>query len=294
MTERAIKSAERTVALFELFSATETPLTVSEVSTALEMPQSSASMLLRKLVSLGYLDLDRVTRRYKPTLRILLLSSWMTRRFSETGAIAAALDRLHASTGEVVMLSLQNNARMQWILTRGVDRSGMQYNAGDRDADKRIMVRSGLFASLTCSAMGRVILSLKPDHEVCSWVRRANAEAEAPQFRVSESEILRLLGEVRRRGYAETAGSQMPNMGAFAVAVPSPLDSTPLAVSVSLHVERIAAKRSIILEGLVQVREQFSDFRLFESSMAHPSETGRLAPLSQATALGSAGSSAGS
>ena len=292
MTERAIKSAERTVALFELFSATETPLTVGEVSTALEMPQSSASMLLRKLVSLGYLDLDRVTRRYKPTLRILLLSSWMTRRFSETGEIAAALDRLHASTGEVVMLSLQNNARMQWILTRGVDRSGLQYNAGDRNADKRIMVRSGLFASLTCSAMGRVILSLKSDHEVCSWVRRANAEAEAPQFRVSESEMLRLLGEVRRRGYAETAGSQLPNMGAFAVAVPSPLDSTPLAVSVSLRVERIAAKRSIILDGLFQVREQFSNFRLFESSMAP--ETGQPAPLSQATALGSAGSSAGS
>jgi IclR family KDG regulon transcriptional repressor len=292
MTERAIKSAERTVALFELFSATETPLTVGEVSTALEMPQSSASMLLRKLVSLGYLDLDRVTRRYKPTLRILLLSSWMTRRFSETGAIAGALDRLHASTGEVVMLSLQQNARMQWILTRGVDRSGLQYNAGDRDADKRIMVRSGIFASLTCSAMGRVILSLKPDHEVCSWVRRANAEAEAPQFRVSESEMLRLLGEVRRRGYAETAGSQLPNMGAFAVAVPSPLDSTPLAVSVSLRIERMAAKRSVILDGLFQVREQFSDFRLFESSTAHLSETGRLAPLPQTT--GSAGSSAGS
>ncbi len=294
MTERAIKSAERTVALFELFSATETPLTVSEVSTALEMPQSSASMLLRKLVTLGYLDLDRVTRRYKPTLRILLLSSWMTRRFSETGAIAAALDRLHGATGEVAMLSLQQSARMQWILTRGVDRSGLQYNAGDRDADKRLMVRSGIFASLTCSAMGRVILSLKPDHEVCSWVRRANAEAEAPQFRVSESEMLRLLGEVRRQGYAETAGSQLPNMGAFAVAVPSPLDSTPLAVSVSLRIERMAAKRSVILDGLFQVREQFSNFRLFESSTTHSSETGQLARQSQATALGSAGSSAGS
>jgi IclR family KDG regulon transcriptional repressor len=294
MTERAIKSAERTVALFELFSAMETPLTVGEVSTALEMPQSSASMLLRKLVSLGYLDLDRVTRRYKPTLRILLLSTWMTRRFGETSAIAAALDRLHDSTGEVVMLSLQHNARMQWILTRGVDRSGLQYNAGGRDADKRIMVRSGLFASLTCSAMGRVILSLKPDHEVCSWVRRANAEAEAPQFRVSESEMLRLLGEVRRRGYAETAGSQLPNLGAFAVAVPSPLDSTPLAVSVSLRVERMAAKRSIILDGLFHVREQFSNPRLLEASAAQLSDTGQLAPSSQATAFGSAGSSAGS
>jgi DNA-binding IclR family transcriptional regulator len=263
MAERAIKSAERTVALFELFSATETPLTVGEVSAALEMPQSSASMLLRKLVSLGYLSLERETRRYRPTLRILLLSAWMTRRFGETGAIAAALDQLHARTGEVVMLALQHNARMQAILTRGEDRSGVQFSAG-RNADERIMIRSGLFTSLTCSAMGRVILSLKPDADVRTWVRRSNAEAESPRFRINEAEMLRVVGEVRRLGYAETAGTQSPNLGGIAVALLSPLDATPLAVSVSLPIERIAARRAVILEGLFRLREQFSTSHFFD------------------------------
>jgi IclR family KDG regulon transcriptional repressor len=267
MVERAIKSAERTVALFELFSATETPLTVGEVSAALEMPQSSASMLLRKLVNLGYLSLERTTRRYRPTLRILLLSAWMTRRFGETGAIAAALDQLHDATGEVVMLALQHNARMQAILTRGEDRSGLQFSAASRNADGRIMIRSGLFLSLTCSAMGRVILSLKPDAEVRMWVRRSNAEAGAQQFRVNESQMLRLVDEVRRRGFAETAGTQSPNLGGLAVALSSPLDATPLAVSVSLPIERIAAKRSIILQGLFRLREHFSTSQFFDEAM---------------------------
>jgi DNA-binding IclR family transcriptional regulator len=289
-TERAIKSADRTVAVFELFSAMETPLTVGQVASVLEMPQSSASMLLRRLVTLGYLDLDRASRTYRPTLRILLLSSWMTRRFGDTGAIAGALDGLHDATGEVAIMSMQHNARMQWILTRGIDRSGLQYNAGGRDAEGRIMIRSGLFSSLTCSAMGRVILSLKPDQEVCGWVRRANAEAEAPHLRVSESKMLRLLGDVRRRGYAETAGSQLPNMGALAVAVPSPLDSTPLAISVSLSIERIASKRNTILDGLFQLREQFMSDQPFESSAADRSNARPLRPQSPIFAAGSAGS----
>jgi DNA-binding IclR family transcriptional regulator len=258
MVDRSIKSAERTIALFELFSAAETPLTVSEIATALEIPQSSASVLTHKLESLGYLDLNRATRRFKPTIRILLLSSWMTRRFGDSSEIACALDALQTATGEVVILSLQHNARMQTILTRGEDRSGLQYHPPTQQVGRAIMIRSGLFASLTCSAMGRVILSLKPDAEVRAWVRRANAETDDPAMRVTELEMLEALAEVRRSGHAETAGSQSEGLGAFAIALPSPIDTTPLAVSVSLPIARMRRRRDLILENLERLRAQFA------------------------------------
>jgi DNA-binding IclR family transcriptional regulator len=261
---RAIKSAERTIALFELFSAMEAPLTVSEVSAGLDIPQSSTTMLLRNLTNIGYLDYDPVTRKYKPTIRILLLSSWITRRFGETGKIASALDRIHEETGEVVMLGIQHNAAVQPIVTRGVDRTGLQFSTPGNQGGQRFMIRSGLFASLTCSAMGRALLSLKPDAEARSWVRRANAEARDPAFRVSESVLLDLLGTVRVRGYAETSESQLPEHGAFAVCVPSPMDETPMAVSISLPVTRMASKRSMIVERLFALREQFVQHRLDE------------------------------
>jgi hypothetical protein len=53
----------------------------------------------------------------------------------------------------------------------------------------------------------------------------------------------------------------------LAVALSSPLDATPLAVSVSLPVERIAAKRALILEQLFHLREQFSTSRFFDEPM---------------------------
>ena len=59
---RTIKSAERTLALFEMFSLYQRPLGVGEISKALDIPQPSVSMLVRNLAGLGYLEHDRAAR----------------------------------------------------------------------------------------------------------------------------------------------------------------------------------------------------------------------------------------
>src|SRR5580698_3728274 len=69
MAARSIKSAERTLALFELFSREQRPFTVGRVSDALDVPQASASMLLRNLADLGYLEYDRKARTFAPSIR---------------------------------------------------------------------------------------------------------------------------------------------------------------------------------------------------------------------------------
>jgi len=62
MAAPAIKSAERVLAIFEHFRLTRSPAGASEIGRALELPQSSTSMLLRNLVRLGYLDYAAATR----------------------------------------------------------------------------------------------------------------------------------------------------------------------------------------------------------------------------------------
>ena len=97
---RPIKSAERTLALFELFSREQRPFSVGRVSEALGMPQASASMLLRNLTELGYLEYDRSARTFSPSIRVALLGSWIDRRFSEAGSIGMRLDALQRELGE--------------------------------------------------------------------------------------------------------------------------------------------------------------------------------------------------
>ena len=78
---RKIKSAERTLALFELFSREQRPFTVTMIADALQIPQPSVSMLLQNLDALGYLEYDRQARTYSPSIRVALLGSWINIRF---------------------------------------------------------------------------------------------------------------------------------------------------------------------------------------------------------------------
>ena len=50
MNAKVVKSAARTVLVFEFFSRIRRPATASEVEDSLQIPQSSASVLLRSLV----------------------------------------------------------------------------------------------------------------------------------------------------------------------------------------------------------------------------------------------------
>src|SRR5258705_11049422 len=91
-TARSIKSAERTLRLFELFSRRQERLTVSDVARGLDIPQPSASMLLTNLAALGYLEYDRFDRSYAPTIRVVLLGSWIGPRLGGRQSLASRLD----------------------------------------------------------------------------------------------------------------------------------------------------------------------------------------------------------
>ncbi|MGY3587534.1 IclR family KDG regulon transcriptional repressor [Bradyrhizobium sp. USDA 4341] len=238
MSDRSIKSAERTLAIFELFSVRQETLTVGDVSKSLDIPQPSVSMLLKNLTNMGYLEYDPVRRRYAPTLRVMLLNSWLLDRYEGTAKFVPILKSLLLELQETVFIGMQNKSTAQYIFV---------VTPKKRDS---LLITSGMHRSLTCSAMGRILLSMTGEEELHRWIRRCNAEATEPRFRVKETTYLDLIAADRRNGYAETAGDISLGFGAIAVAVPSPLGGTPLAIGAGARVERIAQKREAIILGL--------------------------------------------
>lgn len=243
---RSVKSAERTLALFELFSLHQRPLTIGEIAKLLNIPQPSVSMLIRNLTKLGYIEHDRVTRTYVPTIRIMLLGSWIHRRFSQDQEIERHLDQILGRVGETVLLAIQNGVYSQYV------------SAQMPDAPNRMEIQSGLLRPVTCTAVGRVLLSLKSDAEVAALVRRCNAEVTEDRLRVRTSEFLDLIQRVREQGYASTAGDMTPGYSALAVAVPGPIGRIPMAVSVGGPTERVEPKRQLILDCLFEYKSHFS------------------------------------
>jgi IclR family KDG regulon transcriptional repressor len=244
---RSIKSAERTLALFELFSREQRPFTVGHICDALKIPQASASMLLRNLAELGYLEYDRAARTFAPSIRVALLGSWIDRRFDQAGSIGARLDRLQRKVGETAYLAIQNGASAQYVISQRPEHPD------------QLEVDTGQYRSLTCSAPGRALLSLKPDAEVAAWARRCNAEATQERFKVREAEFLQLIHEVRANGYAQTEGDVTPGLGAIAMTFTSPMGGMPLAVGVGGPISRMRRKRRLVIESIQRFREAFAD-----------------------------------
>ena len=113
-----VKSANRSLAMFELFAARQTPLSISDISQEMSIPQSSASMLVKSLVELGYLEHDRTARTYYPTFRIALLGTWMRRRHEKTGRLPRLASKVAEATGETVVLAMRNGIFAQYALVQ--------------------------------------------------------------------------------------------------------------------------------------------------------------------------------
>jgi IclR family acetate operon transcriptional repressor len=237
-TTSAIKSAERTLAVFEYFQIHRRAATVGEISAVLAMPQSSASMLLKCLLSLGYLEYSAATRKFRPTYRVAVLGSWLHSSLFDRGPLTDIAEALGHETRETVSLGLQNGPHMQYV-----------HIVSSSEA-VQLTIQVGTLRPMTCAAMGRVLLAPKTDPEIRAIVRRNNAEAMDDAHRVREREFMVEIDEIRRQGYAESRGKMIPGANTIAMLVPLPTDATPLAIGVGGPMERIDARRDTILAAL--------------------------------------------
>lgn len=245
---RTVKSAERTLALFELFSVRQRPMTVGRIADEMGIPQASASMLLANLRELGYVAYDRTARTFTPTIRVAALGSWISRQFDEAGSLTARLSDLREQVDETVFIGIQNGAHWQYVMV------------APRATHRSMQAVSGQLKSLTGTAGGRALLALQSDQEVLRWIHRCNAEATETRLRVVPSAFLALIEQVRARGYAQTAGDVTPTFGAIAVTVPAPGDMMPMAIGVGIPLERIDAKRERAIAALEKLRASFATF----------------------------------
>ena len=99
MVDRSVKSATRAFELLEVFERERRPLRVNTLVERLGAPQSSVSMLLKTLVSDGYMEFNPATREYCPSARVAFFCEWATQLPHRPDAIPQALHALAAKSG---------------------------------------------------------------------------------------------------------------------------------------------------------------------------------------------------
>lgn len=242
MTDAVVKSAQRAFAVLELFELERRALSLSEVTSALGYPTSSAAALLKSLVVTGYLEYDRAARAYMPTMRIAVLGQWVHEGLFGEGAILAAAHRLHAETGLTVVLAAQSDLHAQYLhLVHSAE-------------PLRAMVSPGQLRPLARSGMGLLLLSAQPDAEVRRLMRRVNARQ--PDDRIEIAELLVRLHQVRARGYAFSKDAVSPGFGLVGVLAPRAVAARQLAIGVTGRTEELEPQE---VELVARLREAVAD-----------------------------------
>lgn len=235
-----VKSAQRVVEIFEFFAQRRAPATLSQICTALGYPVSSTFGLLSTLRDLGYLDYAREDRTFVPTVRAALLGIWVNDALLSDGTIVRLMYKLRDETGCTAVLGIQSGLQVQYIqVVKGNDTSW------------HTSVSTGALRPLLRSAMGHVILALRPRAELATLVSRINAQ-EPTGHRVRLSDLTSQLDACRERGYAYTEGVATPGSGIIAMLLAAPQHQPPMVLGLGGRVDVLRAQRERLVNALRQ------------------------------------------
>ena len=131
-TER-VKSADRVLALLELFEQRREPMSATEIAQDRGWPLSSTTALLKSLVRSRYLMQVRNGRQYYPSIRLNKLTRWLGDELLPGGeAVQDLLLALRDQFGETVTLSVRRGLVMEFVeILLGTKQVVMKVQEGD-------------------------------------------------------------------------------------------------------------------------------------------------------------------
>lgn len=226
----SIKSAERTLRVFEYFDRVERPAGVMELAEALDMPRSSTAALVALLVQMGYLSHDRIARAYMPTMKLAQTGLWVEPALmgNDRDKLVPLLHDLARKVDETVVLAVQDDLFVQYVHVQLAQRPVMYFQ------------RAGARRPMCRSAVGWALLSMHDDVEVKQLVQRHNQYAgDKP---LNEKDVIAHVIEARKLGYAFSRQAYLPGVGMLAMPMRSADGARLYAIGIGGPVERLESK----------------------------------------------------
>lgn len=191
----APQSVTRVIRILEALSAASGPLSLAELSRALQTPKSSLSALLRGLVDDELVLASEGLYRLGPgafCLGAALMEA--RRRLQSSELIREGMRRLAERSGETVLFAVpdadgETLTYIEVIESRNAVRFAV--SVGDR-------------RPLYCTAGGRALLAAAPEAHVEGYLRRLRPQARAGGTETDKRKLAHALAAARAQGVAQT------------------------------------------------------------------------------------------
>jgi IclR family transcriptional regulator, acetate operon repressor len=231
MTDHA-RSVVRTFQVFDAIAREQRPLSSAALAASIGAPRSSMADLLRTLVDLNLLAVDRRSATYFPTARFASLGTWLVQSWLGGEGLREALVELAGQSGETVTLTVPADLEIEIVFVLGAP-SGIAWcpEVGQR-------------YSVFGTAVGTTYLGTLPASTLRAMHRRATVR-QTPRL-PPLAKCLAAAREAQRRGFSWAIGTYHPEVAALAAHLPDDSLERPLIVSVGGPTRRMEGKRAVL------------------------------------------------
>ncbi|MFJ5265592.1 IclR family transcriptional regulator [Streptomyces sp. NPDC088387] len=250
-TGQPVRSAERMLAVLEMFSFDQPALSVAEVSAGLGLATSTVRRLLNVLEAHGFVRYSAQSGKFAPDFQVVRLAAVAVEGNDLLAAAGGVLDGLRQRTSEACQLTVLSGGEVVFV-----DR---------RESQSVIRIFSPIgFRSPAWDgrASGKALMAWLPADEVEGLLPGAEEwqQGSGPNAADSPAEFLARLAVVREQGYAVNDEETERDVWAVAAPVRDHSGRVVAAVNVPVLKARVeqGSRARELTEAVVQAAEEVS------------------------------------
>jgi IclR family pca regulon transcriptional regulator len=221
------QSLERGLAILSAFGSDRSTIGVSELSRELGLSRSTTHRYIATLTSLGYLQQDAETKRYRLGPRVLDLGFAAINSMDIREISVPHLQALSDSTGFTVNMAILDGPDVVYIERCRTSRTGQ------REIDLNLHVGSRLPAY--CTAMGKALLAFVPADRLEEILDETELTARGPNTITDRAGLRAEMKRVRAAGVAVNNEELAYGLRSIAAPVRSQAGDVVAAINIAVH-----------------------------------------------------------
>ena len=240
------QSLERGLAVLRAFTPDRPTLGISELARGLALTRSTTHRYVATLATLGYLEQDGPTRKYRLGPRVLDLGFSVLASLDLREVAAPHLRRLTDSTGHTSNLAIRDDTDVI-LIDRVRGRPGRYHHL-------EFTLHVGSRIPAYCSATGKALLAFLPRPDLEQVLERIDLIQRGPRTLTDKRALLAELDQVRRTGIAVNDEELESALRSIAAPVRSRSGEVVAAVNIAIPwspaaMSELVAKHGPILQA---------------------------------------------
>ena len=185
-----LHSLDRAVAVLEVLSESNVPLSLAEICQRMGLHKSTAHRSLMVLERSALIERTGENRRFRLGLKLHELGNRAVEQSDLPSRVHPFSRRLSMQVGETVHLSILENTSVVYL-----DKVEPTHRI-------RLACRTGISNPVYCTSMGKAMLAFQPEQSIEQVIAKITFKPFTQKTLRSREALLKSLDRVRRRGYA--------------------------------------------------------------------------------------------